>query len=148
MDFITENILLIACVIMSGLMLAFPKLTKARSSAKNPAEATILINHKNAQVIDVRNADEFKHGTLADAVNIPADNLINRIDSLDKSRPVLLVDQTGRRAQGALKQFKDKGFSEVYTLEGGLVAWEQAKLPLSRRMPIGKTKGKKNKQQQ
>lgn len=106
-----------------------------------------MINHKNAQVIDVRNADEFKHGTLADAVNIPADNLINRIDSLDKSRPVLLVDQTGRRAQGALKQFKDKGFSEVYTLEGGLVAWEQAKLPLSRRMPVGKTKGKKNKQQ-
>lgn len=36
MDFITENILLIACLILSGLMLAFPKLTKARSSAKNP----------------------------------------------------------------------------------------------------------------
>jgi rhodanese-related sulfurtransferase len=131
MDFITENILLIACFVLSGLMLAFPSLSKAKGAAKNPAEATILVNHKNAQVIDVRNHDEFKHGSLASAINIPADNLVNRVDSLDKNRPILLVDQTGRRAQGALKQLKSKGFTEVYILEGGLIAWQAANLPLA-----------------
>ncbi|MBQ8829295.1 MAG: rhodanese-like domain-containing protein [Burkholderiaceae bacterium] len=130
MDFITENILLIVCFVLSAVMLAFPSLTKGKNAGKNPAEATILVNHQNAQVIDVRNADEFKHGSLANAVNIPCDNLINRIDSLDKSRPILLIDQTGRRAQTALKQLKSKGFVNVYTLEGGLVAWQEAKLPL------------------
>lgn len=141
MDFITENILLIVCFVLSGVMLAFPSLTKSKNAAKNPAEATILINHKNALVIDVRNADEFKHGTLASAVNIPGDNLINRIDNLDKNRPILLVDQTGRRAQEALKLLRSKGFAEVYTLEGGLVAWQAAKLPLTN-LEIGKKKRK------
>ncbi len=131
MDFITENILLIITFIGSAILLAFPSLSKSRNAGLNPADVVIKVNDKNAQLVDVRTPSEFSKGTLAGSVNIPAADLIAKLDSLDKNRPVILVCQKGRRAQQALKQFKGKGFSEVYTLDGGIVAWQAAKLPLT-----------------
>ena len=69
--------------------------------------------------------------SLAGAVNIPAADLVSRMEHSIKTVLVILVTQNGRRAQQELKQFKSKGFSDVYVLEGGLVAWQAAKLPLT-----------------
>ena len=116
MDFITENILLIITFVGSAILLAFPSLSKSKNSGLSPAGA----------------------------VNIPAADLVSRIDTLDKNRPVILVTQNGRRAQQELKQFKSKGFSDVYVLEGGLVAWQAAKLPLTG-LEINRRSNKKKK---
>ena len=99
---------------------------------------------KDAQLVDVRTPNEYSKGSLAGAVNIPAADLVSRIDTLDKNRPVILVTQNGRRAQQELKQFKSKGFSDVYVLEGGLVAWQAAKLPLTG-LEINRRNNKKKK---
>ena len=99
---------------------------------------------KDAQLVDVRTPNEYSKGSLAGAVNIPAADLVSRIDTLDKNRPVILVTQNGRRAQQELKQFKSKGFSDVYVLEGGLVAWQAAKLPLTG-LEINRRSNKKKK---
>lgn len=131
MDFITQNILLIVVFIGSAVLLAFPSLARSKNAGLNPADVVIKVNEKNAQLVDVRTSDEFSKGTLAGAVNIPVADLISKVNSLDKNRPVILICQNGRRAQQALKNLKGKGFSELYTLEGGIVAWQQAKLPLS-----------------
>lgn len=131
MDFITENILLIITFVGSAILLAFPSLSKSRNSGLSPADVVIKVNDKNAQLVDVRTEAEFAKGTLAGAINIPAADLVSRLDTLDKKRPVILITQNGRRAAQELKQFKGKGFSDVYTLEGGLVAWQAAKLPLT-----------------
>lgn len=96
------------------------------------------------QEVSFKPGDWFVFGSLAGAVNIPAADLVSRIDTLDKNRPVILVTQNGRRAQQELKQFKSKGFSDVYVLEGGLVAWQAAKLPLTG-LEINRRSNKKKK---
>lgn len=144
MDFITENILLIITFVGSAILLAFPSLSKSKNSGLSPAEVVIQVNDKDAQLVDVRTPNEYSKGSLAGAVNIPAADLVSRIDTLDKNRPVILVTQNGRRAQQELKQFKNKGFSDVYVLEGGLVAWQAAKLPLTG-LEINRRSNKKKK---
>lgn len=90
MDFITENILLIITFIGSAILLAFPSLSKSRNAGLNPADVVIKVNDKNAQLVDVRTPSEFSKGTLAGSVNIPAADLIAKLDTLDKNRPVIL----------------------------------------------------------
>lgn len=131
MEFLTENILLILCFVGSGILLAFPSLSKGKNSGLSPAEVVIKVNDKNAQLVDIRTPKEFATGSLAGSVNIPTEDLMAKLGTLDKSRPVILVCQNGRRTAQALKDMKGKGFAEVYTLEGGIVAWQAAKLPLT-----------------
>ncbi len=131
MEFLTENILLILCFVGSGILLAFPSLSKGKNSGLSPAEVVIKVNDKNAQLVDIRTPKEFAAGSLAGSVNIPTEDLMAKLGTLDKNRPVILVCQNGRRTAQALKDMKGKGFAEVYTLEGGIVAWQAAKLPLT-----------------
>lgn len=142
MEFLTENILLILCFVGSGILLAFPSLAKGKNAGLSPAEVVIKVNDKNAQLVDVRTAKEFATGNLAGSINIPTEDLVAKLGTLDKNRPVILISQNGRRTTQALKDIKGKGFSEVYTLEGGIVAWQAAKLPLSN-LAINNKKSKK-----
>ena len=59
MDFINQNILLIAVVVTSGLGLLWPMLMRSGANEVSPAEATLLINREDAHIVDVREADEF-----------------------------------------------------------------------------------------
>ena len=69
---------------------------------------------------------------IARSVNIPADRIQNELGKLDKTRPVLLVDDDGRRSRMASPLLRGTGFKEVFILAGGLNAWRTAKLPFSR----------------
>lgn len=70
--------------------------------------------------IDVRSAEEFNAGHLQDAVNIPHDQILARIQavSLDKNAPVNLYCRSGRRAETALTELKNAGYTNV-TNHGG-----------------------------
>ena len=70
--------------------------------------------------IDVRSADEFNVGHLQDAVNIPHDQILARIQAVspDKNAPVNLYCRSGRRAETALTELKNAGYTNV-TNHGG-----------------------------
>lgn len=70
--------------------------------------------------IDVRSAEEFNAGHLQDAVNIPHDKIIARIQAVspDKNAPVNLYCRSGRRAEAALNELKNAGYTNV-TNHGG-----------------------------
>ena len=70
--------------------------------------------------IDVRSADEFNAGHLQDAVNIPYDQILARIQAVspDKNAPVNLYCRSGRRAETALTELKNAGYTNV-TNHGG-----------------------------
>ncbi len=95
------------------------------------AQAIHLINQQKAKFVDVRDAAEFEKEHIADAVNMPLATLDDeKIKQKDTSNPVILVCASGQRARTAVKQFKAKGFSDLYVLKGGLNEWKVAKLPL------------------
>nr|WP_307728682.1 MULTISPECIES: rhodanese-like domain-containing protein [Massilia] len=99
-----------------------------------PLQVTQLINRGKTVVLDVRNADEFSGGHLRDAKNIPLADLANRIGELDKSknRTIVVVCQAGARSDKAVRQLAAAGFEDVWSLDGGVSAWQAAGLPVTK----------------
>jgi rhodanese-related sulfurtransferase len=130
-QFLADNIFLVAIAFASGAMLLWP-LVRARTAGPTVTtlEATRLINSKNAQIVDVRAATDFATGALPNARNIPTASLKERVGELKKERPVILVCDTGATAGPAASQLRASGFAEVYVLAGGIKGWRDAGLPL------------------
>ena len=128
--FILDNIYLVAVVLLSGGALLIPALIP-RGNRASTLQVTQLINRGKTVVIDVRDAAEFANGHLRDAKNLPLADLGKRIGELDKlkGRSVVVVCQSGARADKAVRQLKAAGFDDVVVLDGGLAAWQAASLP-------------------
>jgi rhodanese-related sulfurtransferase len=131
--FFLDNIILVAAAAISGFMLLWPKLARGGSSdAVSPLEATQLINHRNAIIVDLRDEQVFAAGSLANARHVPQAQLKERAAELVrfKARPVVVLCETGQQSARAVATFKAEGFEEAYALAGGILAWQKAGLPL------------------
>jgi len=134
-NFFTDynNLALIAIAVVSGGLLAWPTIKSGTGGKRvNAVAATQLINKRNAVVVDIRDAAEFAKGHLPQAKSAPLDALGARAGGLakDKSVPIIVVCQNGQRSGKAQAALKEAGYSEVYALEGGMAAWQQAGLPV------------------
>jgi thioredoxin 1 len=77
-------------------------------------------------MIDVREFFEYKKSRLKDAVNIPsAGHLQSAADTIDKSRDLFFYCTSGFRSKRVAKFFSEKGFTKVYSLDGGIIAWKK-----------------------
>lgn len=134
MTFFTNyiNLVLIAIVLISGGLLVWPTLSRGGRGGVSAAEATQLINRRNAVVIDLRPAEDFAKGHLPSARHLEFAELQAKAGQFvkNKSNPVLLVCQTGQQSHKALRLVKDAGFAEVHVLDGGVNAWQQAGMPV------------------
>lgn len=133
MKFIIDNIWLLLLVVLSGGALVFPNLQR-RGSKVSLLEATRLINQGKTLVLDVRPPSEFAAGHVLDARNVPLKELPQRVGELDKfkNRTVIVVCATGVQSQRAVGQLKKAGFGEVFSLSGGLAAWQAQGLPTAK----------------
>jgi len=135
LEFIQQNIFVVAVAVIIGTMLlALSVRRPAGAGAVSPAQATLLINRENAQLIDIREPNEYIAGHLCDSRNIPAASLAQRVGELEpfKDKPVILVCQSGARSSAACSTLSKLGFVRVHTLEGGVAAWSEAGLPLKK----------------
>lgn len=121
---------------ISGLMLLWPLVAENVSGLKkiDPQSAVQLMNRRHAMLIDVRDATEVLAGKIAQAKHIPLADLVGRVSELSKQKekPVIVYCQSGARSAAACTLLQKNGFTEVYSLDGGLLAWEKAALPVSR----------------
>ena len=78
-------------------------------------------------ILDVRTAEEFESGYIKGALNMDirggADFLAS-IESLDKSKSYFVYCRSGARSGQACQLMNQMGFSAVYNLDGGILAWE------------------------
>lgn len=135
MEFIQQNIFMIALAIVSGSLLLVTSFRRGGGrGALTPPQATALINRENALVIDVRDAKEYAGGHLPDARSLPIAQIEELAGELDKYRdtPLILVCQSGSRSAAACKKLEKLGFARVHNLSGGVQAWSEAGLPLRR----------------
>ena len=78
-QFLIENVFLIAIAFASGAMLLWPLVrNRASGPALTTLQVTQLINGKNATIVDIRSPEEFAKGSLPNARNLPADKLKDR----------------------------------------------------------------------
>lgn len=94
-----------------------------------------MINREDAIVIDVRDQDEWDSGHIANARHIPLSKLDERLHEVEKykQRTVLVNCRSGHRSGMAASRMRKAGFEKVFNLDGGILAWQQAGLPLSKK---------------
>ena len=105
--------------VLSAAAMAVPFFASA-NTAPQTEQSAVQPEKAKGVWIDVRSAEEFNAGHLQDAVNIPHDKIIARIQAVspDKNAPVNLYCRSGRRAEAALNELKNAGYTNV-TNHGG-----------------------------
>jgi rhodanese-related sulfurtransferase len=126
------NLVLLVALLASGGMLLWPTLAGGGRGGLSAAEATQLINRRNAVVVDLRPAAEYANGHLPSARHLDFSELQAKIGQIakNKSNPVLLVCQNGLQSNKASRIAREAGYTEVHVLQGGLNAWQQAGMPV------------------
>ena len=107
----------------------------SRSWQMDPTAAIRLMNNDNALVLDVREAKDFGEGHIKQAQNIPFSTLKDKIDSLnsDKSTPILAYCRSGNISGKACRMLKGSGYENVHNLSGGIIGWQDANLPVTKK---------------
>lgn len=99
-----------------------------------PQDAVRLMNDDNTIVVDVRLEKEFKEGHVLDSIHIPVGALESRIRELDhaKDKTIIVNCQTGMRSKQAGSILKKHGFTNLYSIDGGMNAWINANFPINK----------------
>lgn len=90
----------------------------------------MLSTDGECQVIDVREFSEFNSERIADAQLMPLSNFEKHAEEIDHTKPVYLMCRSGNRARAAAEKLSKKGFTDVHVIEGGMLAWTGADLPV------------------
>ena len=83
----------------------------------------IEMNANGGIYVDVRNAPELNEGFAPHALNIPLNELKERIGELPKDKDLLIYCRSGRRSEAATKYLMDQGYTRVYNVIGGFLAF-------------------------
>lgn len=87
---------------------------------------------KNIQILDVRTAGEYNSGYIKDAFQADWTNqsqFFDRVQHLDKSKPVYVYCASGGRSAAAVAALREKGFT-AFNMSGGMMAWKRAGKPV------------------
>ncbi len=87
------------------------------------AELERLID-RGVRVIDVRTTGEFEAGHIPGAENVPVDEVASAAASWDRDEPIALYCATGERSAYAMRVLTAAGFTHVYNLARGIIAWD------------------------
>ena len=98
------------------------------------------------QIIDVRTSAEWCNGHIPGAIHVPVNELGTRVKelNLDGSRPIIAICRSAHRSIPAVRVLRRNGFRNACQLEGGMLAWWKAELPLEGESGSGDGKGRRN----
>lgn len=92
------------------------------------AESWLSSPPPNALLLDVRTPEEYAQGHVPGAVNIPYDEVADRLDELEggKERAIVVYCESGKRAGRAESTLAAQGYTNLHHLEGDMKAWRAA----------------------
>jgi rhodanese-related sulfurtransferase len=105
-----------------------------------PTQVKSVLDHKEeALIIDVRTPEEYvgKLGHIPGAVLRPVQQIDDWAGEFDsyRDKKVIMVCRSGARSSVAADHFAKKGFASVYTMTGGMKAWNQLSFPTEKDLP-------------
>jgi len=133
-EFLLNHPILTGSFVALVVALVWTSIQPRGTTRISPLDATRLISHEDAVVLDVRADAEFRSGHIVNAVHVPVEQLDASVKRLEKyrNRPIIATCRNGQRASTAVKTLKALGFERLYVINGGMSAWETANLPLSK----------------
>lgn len=92
----------------------------------SPSEIKELSTLEKAQFVDIRTPEEYAEGYIEGFENIDylSDSFQWDIEKLDKTKPIILYCRSGGRSGKCAALLLEKGFKEIYDLEGGIIKWK------------------------
>lgn len=133
-EFVTNHPYLWMAFFTLLALLVYSELTRKGRGHNDigPMDATRLINHQNAVLLDIRDAKEHSEGSIVNSIHIPLSELDSQLARLDKykEKTVIAYCKSGQRSATACARLHKNGFAKVYNLKGGIMAWQRDNLPL------------------
>lgn len=129
-----QNISFFTAIISLILFLQVPVMAQTQDTVKKMSAAEFAEQIKTLPqgvVIDARTPKEFEIGHLKDAANynvLAPEEFEQQIETLDKSTPVFVYCQSGRRSTVAANKLHAAGFDKIYELRGGIKEWRESNL--------------------
>jgi rhodanese-related sulfurtransferase len=134
-EFISNHVFLCGGLVAVLVMLIKAELDHQTGKAfqLNPLNAIRMMNDGNTLLIDVRESTEYGRGHIKNATNVPLSSLSEKLEGFlqYKDKSVLAYCASGAVSGRACKTLKHAGFANVHNIEGGLSAWQDAKLPVT-----------------
>ena len=84
-----------------------------------------LDNEESFILLDVREPHEYYMADLEGTTRIPFDELIDRMDELDKNQDIIVLCRSGSSAGDAVNLLNEKGFEKSSRLKGGINEWAE-----------------------
>jgi len=96
------------------------------------SEFTGKVAERGIVTLDVRTPGEFNEGHIegAQLIDFQSGNFENEIAAFDKSKTYAVYCRSGNRSGQAVKVMREAGFNNLYNLNGGVIDWANAGLPL------------------
>jgi rhodanese-related sulfurtransferase len=118
--------------IMASVLLLAGCSNSSTATDLSVSEFSSKVTEAGIITLDVRTPGEFNEGHIegAQLIDFQSGNFENEIATLDKSKTYAVYCRSGSRSGQAVKIMSDAGFSNLYNLNGGVIDWANAGLPL------------------
>ncbi len=134
-QFVLDNWYLFAMAAAIIVMLLMEPIRQRASGirAVSALELPALLRD-DAVIVDVSEPHEYKKSHIPNSINVPLKKLSGDLGKLEKNKTktVVLTCRAGNRSATAARLLTKKGFESVYTLAGGLLAWEKENFPMEK----------------
>lgn len=134
-EFIANHLFLVSLLVSITSLLLWNILAGSIGALQIvPAEVTRLINHENAEILDLRSSEDFAKGHILNSVNLVAATFDEKQKELEKykDKTVILCCNQGQESVRVARILKMKRIEKLYCLKGGIIAWQNANLPLTK----------------
>lgn len=124
---------LFVIILLALLAMEIGRLTR-KYKELSPGGLTLLINRENPLLVDLSARADFEKMHVPGARHVLPSQFDPEHKDLARARelPVVVMDKDGRGSDKAAQRLVKAGFARVYTLGGGVLAWQQAQLPLAK----------------
>ncbi len=98
----------------------------------DPQTVAQIKDRADVVVFDVREQVEYDEGHIPGVTLIPLGEVPNRLSEIPKDKTVIMTCRSGNRSGQATDFLRQNGYTNVHNMEGGIVAWQQAGLPVDK----------------
>lgn len=88
-----------------------------------PEAAAEIVATRSPLLVDVRDAQSYAAARIPGAMHLDNQSVLDFVENNDKTVPVLVYCYHGNSSQSAAAWLSEKGFAEVYSLDGGFEYW-------------------------
>lgn len=136
LEFVVNHWILWSLFLLTIVVIVFEEIRgRIQGIARvQPSELTSMINRNEPLVIDVRDSNSYLKGHIINSINIPHNQIDSSLDKIKQheNKPIILVDAVGQTAPIEGAKLKHKITNDIHFLSGGIRAWQQAGLPLTK----------------